>query len=227
MNGIEKITQQIAADTQAQVQETLSLAQAEAAGITASYQAQADALEKSLAEKGAQAAQQREARLASMAQMEARKLTLAAKQEMVSKAFDKALEDLLNLPDDQYVDLLVGLILKGVRTGREQVIFSAKDRSRFGKVAVTRANEALAKEAAPKLPEELAESKAGAMLEKVVQSATALLSGNAMLTLAEETRPMAGGLILRDEKVETNCSFEVLIHLQRDTLAAEVAKALF
>ena len=48
-----------------------------------------------------------------------------------------------------------------------------------------------------------------------------------MLTLAEDTRPMAGGLILRDDKVETNCSFEVLIHLQRDALANEVAKTLF
>ena len=48
-----------------------------------------------------------------------------------------------------------------------------------------------------------------------------------MLTMAEETRPMAGGLILRDDKVETNCSFEVLIHLQKEDLAAEVARALF
>ena len=34
-------------------------------------------------------------------------------------------------------------------------------------------------------------------------------------------------LILRDGRVETNCSFEVLIHLQRDALSAEVASVLF
>ena len=62
---------------------------------------------------------------------------------------------------------------------------------------------------------------------KVVDGASAVLAGTGMLTLAEESRPMAGGLILRDNNVETNCSFEVLIHLQRDALAAEVAKTLF
>lgn len=80
---------------------------------------------------------------------------------------------------------------------------------------------------APKLPEELTGSKAGAILDKVVAGASAVLAGTGMLTLAEESRPMAGGLILRDNNVETNCSFEVLIHLQRDALAAEVAKTLF
>ena len=102
-----------------------------------------------------------------------------------------------------------------------------KDRARFGKQVVTLANDILARKVAPKLPEELTGSKAGAILDKVVAGASAVLAGTGMLTLAEESRPMAGGLILRDNNVETNCSFEVLIHLQRDALAAEVAKTLF
>ena len=112
--------------------------------------------------------------------------------------------------------LLADLAVKASRTGREQVIFSQKDRSRFGKAVVTRANEILARQVAPKLPDELTETKAGAVLDKVVTGASAVLAG-----------PMAGGLILRDDKVETNCSFEVLIHLQKEDLAAEVARALF
>ena len=99
--------------------------------------------------------------------------------------------------------------------------------ARFGKQVVTLANDILARKVAPKLPEELTGSKAGAILDKVVAGASAVLAGTGMLTLAEESRPMAGGLILRDNNVETNCSFEVLIHLQRDALAAEVAKTLF
>lgn len=80
---------------------------------------------------------------------------------------------------------------------------------------------------APKLPEELTASRAGAVLDKVVARSTAVLAGTGMLTLSEETRPMAGGLILRDGRVETNCSFEVLIRLQRGALSAEVAQVLF
>ena len=92
---------------------------------------------------------------------------------------------------------------------------------------VAAANEQLAKAAAPKLPGEAAESKAGAILDKVVAGAAALLNGTAMLTLAEETRPMDGGFILSDGAVEVNCTFDTLIRLQRGALAGEVAKVLF
>ena len=91
----------------------------------------------------------------------------------------------------------------------------------------TKANAMLAKSVAPNLPEELKESKAGSVIAKVVTGANALLQGTAMLTLADETREMEGGLILRDDKVETNCSFEMLLRLQREPMAAEVARVLF
>ena len=123
--------------------------------------------------------------------------------------------------------LLAALCAKAAVTGREAVIFSKKDRQRVGKQVVTKANEILAKQVAPKLPEELTGSAAGAFPDKVVTAGSALLAGTGMLTLAEESRPMAGGLILRDGRVETNCSFEVLIRLQRGALSAEVAQVLF
>ena len=162
-----------------------------------------------------------------MARLEARKRLLSAKQDMVGQAFDLALKKLVELPEQDYIALLANLAVAASRTGQEQVIFSQKDRARYGKQVVTTANEILAKRVSPKLPEELTASRAGAILDRVVTGASAVLSGTGMLTLAEESRPMAGGLILRDGRVETNCSFEVLIHLQRDALSAEVARVLF
>lgn len=227
MDGIDKITSRINADVDREIAEIQARAAAEAAQIAAEYDRRCAQETEEVLSRGRRAAEEREERLASVAQLEARKLVLAAKQEMVGKAFDKALADLAALPDEQYVALLADLAVKASRTGREQVIFSQKDRSRFGKAVVTRANEILARQVAPKLPDELTETKAGAVLDKVVTGASAVLAGTGMLTMAEETRPMAGGLILRDDKVETNCSFEVLIHLQKEDLAAEVARALF
>ena len=227
MNGIEKITDRIDADIQQEIDQITADAQARAAAILSDYDGQAKTLTDTLLKKGTVNAALREERLGSVAQLEARKLTLAAKQEMVEKAFQRALEQLTTLPDDAYIALLADLAVRASRTGREQVIFSQKDRPRFGKHAVTMANEKLARRVAPKLPDELTDSKAGAILNKVVTGASAVLSGTGMLTLAEESRPIAGGLILRDGPVETNCSFEVLIHLQRETMAAEVAKVLF
>ena len=227
MNGIETITGRIAQDAQAEAEAILAQARAQADEIAAKYDKQAQAEAQAILQRGTQAAQQREERLGSVAQLEARKLTLGAKQEMVEQAFRKALEKLCALPDEEYAALLAKLAAQASRTGREQVILSQKDRTRFGKQAVTGANEILARRVAPKLPDELTESRAGAFLDRVVTGASAVLAGTAMLTLSEESRPMAGGLVLRDERVETNCTFETLIHLQRDTLASEVAKALF
>ena len=61
----------------------------------------------------------------------------------------------------------------------------------------------------------------------VVTAANGKLSEGAMLTLAEETRPMDGGFILSDGAVEVNCTFDTLIRLQRGALSGEVAKVLF
>lgn len=204
MNGIEKITGQIDADVQKEIDAALDQARAQAQEIEARYESQAQTQAEAIRRKGEQDAALRQERLVDVAKLEARKTILAAKQDMVGQAFDLALKKLLELPDQEYIALLAKLAVAASRTGREQVIFSQKDRSRYGKQAVTMANEMLAKKAGPRAAE-----SAG------------------MLTLAEEARPMAGGLILRDGRVETNCSFEVLIHLQRDALSAEVARALF
>ena len=227
MNGIEKITGQIDADIQKEIDDLTAQAQAQAAEIGAGYDRQAQEQTQAILERGKRDAALRRERLGSVAQLEARKLTLSAKQEMVGRAFDLALQKLVDLPEADYIALLARLAVAASRTGREQLIFSQKDRARYGKQVVTQANEILARRVAPKLPEDLTASRAGAVLDRVVTGASAVLSGTGMLTLAEESRPMAGGLILRDGRVETNCSFEVLIRLQRGALSAEVAQVLF
>ncbi len=227
MDGIEKITAQIEADTQREIDELTAQAQARAEEITAASKAQAEALKKDLAAKGAEAAALREERMASVAQLDARKAVLAAKQGTLDKAFDRALEKLCSLEDEAYIDLLAELLVRASRTGREQVAFSQKDRTRVGKAAVTRANELLAKSVAPKLPDELTESKVGSFVDKVVTGVSAIAQGTAMLTLAEESRNIRGGFILIDGKVETNCAFETLVRLEKNNMAGEVAKLLF
>ena len=227
MNGIEKITQRIDQDAQSEIDKILGDARAQAAEILARYEAQAQKESEDIVARGEKNAAERQDRLASVAQMEAKKLTLATKQEMLDKAFDLALDRLVSLPDEEYVALLADLAARAATTGREQLIFSQKDRARIGKQVVAAANEKLAKAVAPELPDALAESKAGAILDKVVSGASALLAGTGMLTLSEETRPLRGGFILSDGDVEVNCAFETLVRLDRGEISGEVAKALF
>ena len=143
MDGIEKITGRIAADGAQEAQAILDEARAQAEAITARYEAQAQRESEEILARGRRNADERVERLASVAQLDARKLELAAKQEMLSKAYDLALEKLVNLPDKEYVNLLADLAVKASSTGREAVIFSQKDRARYGKAVVTQANERL------------------------------------------------------------------------------------
>ena len=141
MNGIEKITQRIASDAQAEVDRILGDARDEAGHIAASYRAQADAEAAELAAKNEKAAAEREERLVSAAQMEARKVQLAAKQEMLEKAYIQALDKLCALPEEQYVAILADLLVKASSNGKEEAVFSPEDRERVGEAAVAKANE--------------------------------------------------------------------------------------
>ena len=227
MNGIEKITQQIQTEAQTEIDGVLEKAREEAAQITARYEAQAQTETAELTAKHQRAAAEREERLISAAQMEARKTALAAKQELVEKAYAQALERLCTLPEEQYVQVLADLLARASSTGQEEVIFSPQDRERVGRAAVAKANELLAREIAPDLPEELTNTKVGAILDKVAAGVNAIVQGTAMLTLSQETRPMRGGFILKNQNVEVNCTFETLVRLQKAETAGAVAKRLF
>lgn len=198
MNGIDKITSRIAADGNSEAQALLSRSRQQADAIYNGYQAAADHDYQQALAQGKKDAAERVERLGSVSQLEARKLQLTAKQEMLDKAFDLALRKLLSMPEEQYVSLLASLAVKGSDTGTESLIFSHTDRNRIGKKVVLLANETLS-----------AQGRTGA------------------LKLSEESRPFQGGLYIQNGNVETNCTFAALVRLQRQTAAKEAADMLF
>ena len=176
----------------------LSRAKSQAAEITASYAALAESDYQEAVTQGKAQADDRVVRLGGVAQLEARKRRLAVKQEMLSRAFDQALEKLLALPEDSYADLLAKLAADASTTGKEAVILSTKDRARYGKRVVLSAN---------------------ARLEQAGKPAS--------LTLSEESRDFQGGLYLQEGNVETNCTFPTIVRMLREQMAGEVAQVLF
>ena len=226
MNGIDKITAKIAQDADAEVARLNEQTEAQIQEIRAQAQAQADKLSAELAAKGRRSADERLERLKSAAGMEKRKLTLAAKQEVLGEAFDLALEKLCSLPEEEYVALLTGLVLEASSTGKEQVAFSEQDKA-VGRKVVSAANEAMVDHLTPNLPASVADSKVGAFLGKVINSTAATLTGTGLLTVAPDSRKLKGGFIMVDGKVEINCAFETLVRLQREKLEKQVAQVLF
>ncbi len=229
MNGIEKITARIETDAKNEIAEILREGEAKAAQIRSGYQAQAEAAAKAADAAGKEAAQRQAERLEGAAQMEAKKMLLAAKQSCMDAAFEKAHKQLQSLPEGEYAELLARMAVRAAKTGREEIILSARDRERVGPQVAAKANAILAEAVAPEAAEKAAKSggKAGKVLSKVVTGASALLQGTAMLTLAQDTREMDGGLILRDGQVEVNCAFETQLRVLREDMTAEVAAILF
>ena len=167
MYGREKITARLSADADAEIQAIRDKAQAQAEELLAQARAQAEKEKGELLARGRRSAEERKARLISAAQMEGRKMSLAAKQEVLDEAFR------------------------------------------------------------PELPDAITDSKVGAFLGKVVNSAAAQITGTGLLTLSEETRPIRGGFIMVDGPVEVNCAFEAMVRAQREQLEKPVAEILF
>jgi V/A-type H+-transporting ATPase subunit E len=227
MNGIEKITERIIQDAKQEIDEITSEAQRQAKEIADKYSAAAEREKDEILARGRSAAAERIERLAVVAMLDAKKLELAAKQECLVGLFDLAMEKLIQMPGAAVCGAFSESCGQRPPTGKEQIILSQKDRTRFGKRVVTEANAILAKKYAPELPEEIKDTKGGAVITKVVAGANALISGGASLSLSEESRPMKGGLMLSDGDIEINCTFESQLRLLRSEIATEVAGVLF
>lgn len=198
MEGIEKITARIIEDAEREIAAMQQETEEEVNTLLAQAQTEAEQESMELLVRGRRAAEERRERLSSSADMECRKLELAAKQELLQQSFDAALEELCALPQERYVTLLSALAVEASSSGRERMILSARDADRLGEEIVKAANAAL--------------QKAGRRGE---------------LTLSQETRPIPGGFILAEGDVELNCAFDTLIQLQREKLEKEVAAILF
>ncbi len=198
MEGIEKITARIIEDAEREIAAMQQETEEEVNTLLAQAQTEAEQESMELLIRGRRAAEERRERLSSSADMECRKLELAAKQELLQQSFDAALEELCALPQERYVTLLSALAVEASSSGRERMILSARDADRLGEELVKAANTAL--------------QRAGRRGE---------------LTLSEETRPIPGGFILAEGDVELNCAFDTLIQLQREKLEKEVAAILF
>ena len=143
MKGIEKITQRINDQAQAEIDSILAAAQAQADLITQQGKAKAEAESAELAARNTMAAAARQERLIGAAQMEAKKLVLAARQELMEKAYDKALEKLCTMSDEAYIAVVVDLLEQAAPDGKGSVVFGADVKQRIGEAAVAQANKKL------------------------------------------------------------------------------------
>ncbi len=198
MKGTEKIIARIENEAKAQADEIIAKAEAEAAAILEEGNKAAQEKYWDKIRAGTKEGEALVEHRTRNAEMEAKKSILATKQEQISKVFDRAKELLVKIPQEDYVKLLAGMAKDASSSGQELLIFNECDKAAVGKAVAKAANELLA-----------AEGK------------------DNKLTVAEETREIMGGFVLKQGGIEVNCSIETLVDMQRDRTAASVAAVLF
>ena len=140
MKGTEKIIAHIRADAEAQSAAILAEAEQRCAGIRGVYEQKAKDAYAEKIRAGVKANQDRLESMERLSKMEGRKALLAVKQDMVSESFDKAVDQLVNLPEEQYVELLSRLAAQASVTGDEQIMLNARDRAAVGEKVAAAAN---------------------------------------------------------------------------------------
>ena len=137
MNGIEKISETILADAKQRADAVLAEAEASALALRKDAHARITRdTDAALAASGFRAADiEEKSRLASG--LERKKMLQGERQRLISEAFDKALDALVNLPDERYRALLVKLAKDALSDGLGgEILLNKRDFSPHGEAVL-------------------------------------------------------------------------------------------
>lgn len=198
MTGTERIKEKIRLDAEAVIQQRLDEAKAEADAIVAEAvrKRQLAAEETDRLIEAGKSAQTRRHEAALQSDM--RKQTLAARQQLVEDAFQKAAEAIVGLPDADYAALLSSMLLKAAWRGDAEIVVSARDRARLGDAWLA---------------------------DMTAKRSAKGLTGT--IRYAADVLPSDGGFVVRSGEMEINGTLAVLLAGIRPRLEAQVARTLF
>lgn len=196
--GAERISGRILGEAQSRVKELLAEAAEKAGEIIGAAEREAAQRKEQILARTGQEIEEQKKRILGMAQLDARKEMLMAKQELIAEAFQQALQRLVNLEERTYLALLRQMLLSAVKTGEETLILSPRDKA--------------------KIPAEFWENLAKEL--KASGRAGKIFPGL-------ESPEVKGGFILQSSGLEINSSFNALLSMHREELEPEVAAMLF
>lgn len=162
--SIEKITSAIIDEAQAECEQILNAAETKNRGVIAQLEKRIK-IETDVAVR--EAGEEREriiSRRKSVADIDGKKIVLAKKQQLIDGCFEDAVEHIVSMDEDQYVEFLAAA---GKNTGFSQgsLIFNEKEKTSIGRRVVEALNEAVP-EGDFHLAEETRKIKGGYMLQK-------------------------------------------------------------
>ena len=197
MSNLNNITSKIIKDAEEKRDEILNAAQVESDSIIAKETKKAKNLEVELIEKAKIEAKARENRVISNARLKVRNNELKAKQDMISKVFEKAVERLNSLSTLEYKEYILRALDSLDLEGTEILIINKKDEDVINNKFLLDLNNKL-----------IGLGKKGKI--------SILTNGN-----------FDRGFILDRNGIQINNNFESLVKSLRSELELEVTKVLF
>ncbi len=133
MSGIDKIKERILEDAEAEALRKLSDARKKADEIRSAAERTARAESEDLLKKARSTSLKYSERIDSFCEMRRRQAILTAKQDMISDVLDKAYRKVLMLGDEDYFDMIYGMLEKYALPMDGEARFRAFDIARFPK----------------------------------------------------------------------------------------------
>ena len=190
--ALADIKAKIKADSQAQIKAIEEEASAKVREITQNVNAEVKAAQDSYAARLAKEEPEVLRRREIVAELDAKRVDLGTRQQLIGEAFAAALKQMTEMNPDKYVKFAEKLMNEAVSTGHELVLVGKGEKT---------------------LDQRWLDGYNSAH--------------QTSLTLSSDRLPIAGGFVLRDDRIDTNCSWEMLIENARPEIEAEVVKRLF
>jgi len=195
--GAEKLIEKIAGDAQRDAEQYWQEAEAKKSAMREAAEREIEGTAAQIERGTAETIKENERRMAAVYDLEYRKQTLAAKQEMMEKARKLAFDMLANLDDQAYLALMKRKLLECAASG-EGAIAIGQDEKRIGEAFIKDVNAELKKTA-----------------------------GQGAVALLPERRDIRGGFVYIEGGMEINMSLEALLGEAWHETETDVSRILF
>ncbi len=198
MDGALSIKERIIEDAEKEANRIIEDAQKKAADIIADKEREAEEKRQATLKKSEVLGEEQRRKMLSAANMDIRKHELSVKLKLIDETFEHVLEDVRNMSDDEYEELLLNMLLGSSLKGTEQVVFPRESGRISRHKIIKQLNRRLK-----------AEGKPG------------------KIEVATDAGDFEFGFIIRSGGVEMNNSLEAILNTMREEIEPEVAAILF
>ncbi|NLB72737.1 MAG: hypothetical protein GX795_01725 [Firmicutes bacterium] len=198
MEALEKMKDTILQEAQLRADEIIETAKCDAETILREARAEAARKRDEELAKAREKARENARRISTLADLDARRQLLTAKEELIEEAFSCAKRRLASLEPEVYRNHLKQSLFEAAGDTGGDVIMSERDRSAIGEEIVAEVNAELAK-----------------------------ASRKGRVRLGDTSGDFIGGFVLSSGRVEVNCTFDAILAREYEALLIDVAAILF